>query len=171
MEPTGTNWSDLIQFEPVLSKWSIGFILIFFPIWTNLNQFDPTWFNLIWFDPIWTNFIWFEFSKVRNINKHDKWLGCLSLKKVMCFIEISAAKSKMFFQVQPNLRVQTVQVGPQDPKTGPIGSDWPQIEFKFGFNPIMLVSQGPKLGWVGLGWPSGSKFGSNFGRVGWVHLI
>ena len=39
---------------------------------------------------------------------------------------LSAAKNNPFFQVQPNLgpnfRVQTGRVGPQDPKTGPVGS-------------------------------------------------
>ena len=48
------------------------------------------------------------------------------------------------------------------------------------FNPIFgpnfrvqmggLSPQGPKLGWVGLSWPSGSKFGSNLGWVGQLHL-
>ena len=72
------------------------------------------------------------------------------------------------------------RVGPQDPKTGPIGSGWPQIGFLFGFNPIMYLKnlicfrvgfgpQGPKSGWVKSGRPSGSKFGSgwlgSFGRT------
>ena len=35
---------------------------------------------------------------------------------------------------------------------------------------IGLGPQDPKSGWVGLGWPSGSKFGSNLGWVGRVHL-
>ena len=33
----------------------------------------------------------------------------------------SAAKPDLLFQVQSNFWVQTDQVGPQDPKTGPIG--------------------------------------------------
>ena len=39
----------------------------------------------------------------------------------------------------PNFRVQTGRVGPQDPKTGPIGSGWPKKGFKFGFNPVMYL--------------------------------
>ena len=45
------------------------------------------------------------------------------------FIYISATKADPFFWVQPNFgpnfQVQTGQVGPQDTKTGPIGSGWP----------------------------------------------
>ena len=41
-------------------------------------------------------------------------------------LKSSAAKPNPFFRVQPNFRptfrVQTGRVGPQDPKTGPIGS-------------------------------------------------
>ena len=50
---------------------------------------------------------------------------------------------------------------------GPIGSGWPQIGFKFGFNPIMYLINpngpdlNPILGRVG---PPGSKFGLS--RVG-----
>ena len=64
----------------------------------------------------------------------------------------SAAKPDPFFGVQPdfgpNFWVQTGQVGPQDPKTGPIGSGWPQRGFKLGFNPIMYQTNQifPKLG-------------------------
>ena len=58
-------------------------------------------------------------------------------------VQTSAAKPDPFFRVQPdfgpNFRVQTGRVGPQDPKTGPIGSGWPLKGFKFGFNPIMYL--------------------------------
>ena len=47
------------------------------------------------------------------------------------------------FQVQPNLepnlRVQTGRVGPQDPKTGPIGLGLSPKGSKFGLNPIMYL--------------------------------
>ena len=38
---------------------------------------------------------------------------------------------------------------------GPIGSGWPQIGFKFGFNPIMyLIKFGlSRVGFVGFIWP------------------
>ena len=53
------------------------------------------------------------------------------------------ANSDPFFWVEPNfgpqIRVELDQVAPQGPKTGPIGSGWPQIGFKFGFNPIIYV--------------------------------
>ena len=39
----------------------------------------------------------------------------------------------------PFCRVESGQVGRQDKKTGPIGSGWPQIGFKFGSNPIMYL--------------------------------
>ena len=45
-----------------------------------------------------------------------------------------------FFRVEPNfgpkIWVESGWVGPQVRKTGPIWSGWPQIGFKFGFNPI-----------------------------------
>ena len=45
--------------------------------------------------------------------------------------------------VKPNfglkIRVELGRVGPEGKKMGPIGSSWPQIEFKFGFNPIMYL--------------------------------
>ena len=59
---------------------------------------------------------------------------------------ISAAKPDPFFGLNPILdpkfgfsRVQSGRVGPQGQKTGPIGLGWPQIGFKFGFNPIMYL--------------------------------
>ena len=91
-------------------------------------------------------------------------------------LRFSAAKPDPFF------RVESGRVGPQDKKTGPIGSGQPQIGFRFGFNPIMylinsnirdlnpilgrveppgskfglsrvgLGPQGPNSGWVGQGW-------------------
>ena len=55
----------------------------------------------------------------------------------------SAVKTNPFWGVQldfgPNFWVQTGQVGTQDPKTGPIGSGWPQKGFKFEFTPIMYT--------------------------------
>ena len=61
------------------------------------------------------------------------------------------------------------RVGPEGRKTGPIGLCWPQIGFKFGFNPIMyLLNQNepdlnPISGRVG---PAESKFG-----LSWVGLV
>ena len=53
-----------------------------------------------------------------------------------------AAKSNPFFGVQPNFGpnfwVQTGRVGPQDPKTGPIGSGWHKKGFKFGLLGLSL---------------------------------
>jgi hypothetical protein len=91
------------------------------------------------------------------------------------FVSVIAAKPDPFFPVQPNFWpnfwVQMGRVGPQDPKTGPIGSGWPLKGFKFGFNPIMsLINPISTRPCFGSGWPSGSKFGSNSGRVGRVHL-
>ena len=55
----------------------------------------------------------------------------------------SVVKPDPFFQVEPDFgpknRVDSGRVGPQGQKTGPIGSGWPQIGFKFGFNPIMYL--------------------------------
>jgi hypothetical protein len=71
----------------------------------------------------------------------------------------------------------------------PIGSGWPQIEFKFGFNTIMFlvnpnepnlnlfgVGLGPIWGRVGppgskfgLGWASRIKIWAKLGWVGRVH--
>jgi hypothetical protein len=107
----------------------------------------------------------------------------------LLFMCNSAAKPDPFFWVEPDfgpkIRVESGRVGPQGQNTGPIRSGWPQIGFKFGFNPIMylinpnepnlnpisgrvgppgskfrlirvgLGPQGPNSGWVGLGW-SGS---------------
>ena len=56
-------------------------------------------------------------------------------------IQASATKPETFFWVEPDfgskIRVESSQVGPQGRKMGPIGSGWPKIGFKFGFNPIM----------------------------------
>ena len=92
------------------------------------------------------------------------------------------AKSDPFFWVKlnfgPQIWVELDQVAPQGPKTGPIGSGWPQIGFKFRFNPInlgpnptqlnpnldpILDQVGPReskfgLSWVGLG-PQGPNSG------------
>ena len=55
----------------------------------------------------------------------------------------SVAKPDPFFRVEPNfgpkIWVELGQVGPQGRKTSPIGLGWPQIGFKFGFNPIMYL--------------------------------
>ena len=80
----------------------------------------------------------------------------------------SAAKPEPFFQVQPNLGpyfwVQMGRVGPQDPKTGQIGSGWPQKGLKFGFNPIMCLIN--RI-WT---WPDpGSKIGLR--RVGSAFMV
>ena len=84
---------------------------------------------------------------------------------------LSAAKPNPFFWVEPDfgpeIRVESGRVGPQGKKTGPIGSVWPLIGFKFGFIPIMFLinlnkpNLNPILGQVG---PLGSKFGLS--RVG-----
>ena len=59
----------------------------------------------------------------------------------------SAAKPYPFFRVEPNfgpkIRVESGRVGPKGRKTGPIGSGWLQIGFKFGFNPIMYFMAFP----------------------------
>ena len=84
-----------------------------------------------------------------------------------------------FFGLNPSGRV-----GPQGRKTGPIGSCWPQIGFKFGFNPIMYLINlnepdlspisgriGPQKSKFGLSrvGPPGSKFGlSRVGLVGFI---
>jgi hypothetical protein len=105
----------------------------------------------------------------------------------------SAAKPDPFFRVEPDfgpkIWVESGRVGPQGRKTGPIGSGWPQIGFKFGFNPIIYLinpnepdlnpisgrvgSPGSKFGLsrVGLGpqGPNSGRVGS--GWVGWVHLV
>ena len=51
-------------------------------------------------------------------------------------VKSSAAKPDPFFRVEPNfgpkIRVESGRVGPQDRKTGPIGSGWSQKGFKFG---------------------------------------
>ena len=78
--------------------------------------------------------------------------------------------------------------GSNRPSGSPKGSNWVgltskrvqirvqsyNILNKSDLNPtrfwVGLGPQGQKLGWVGWGWPSGSKFWSNFGRVGRVHL-
>ena len=79
----------------------------------------------------------------------------------------SAAKPDPFFRVEPDfglkIRVESGRVGPQGQKTSPIGSGWPQIGFKFGYNPIVYLINpnepdlNPLSGRVG---PQGSKFGS-----------
>jgi hypothetical protein len=89
--------------------------------------------------------------------------------------ERSRAKPDPFFLVEPNfgptIWVELGQVDPQGHKTGPIGSSWPQIGFKFGFNPIMYLINpnepdlNPILDRVG---PPGSKFG--LGGPGWAWL-
>ena len=66
----------------------------------------------------------------------------------------------------------------QGKKTGPIGSGWPQIRFKFGFNPIMkliwiqfwigLGPQGPNLGWVGSSW---AQWGQTLYLIGSPHVF
>ena len=58
--------------------------------------------------------------------------------------EHSTDKPDPFFGLNPILdpKFGLSRVGPQGHKTGPIGSGWPQIGFKFGFNPIMyLINQ------------------------------
>ena len=91
-----------------------------------------------------------------------------------------------FFGLNPilglNIRVESGRVGPQGKKTGPIGSGWPQIGFKFGFNLIMYLinpknpilglvgPQGPNSGWVGSGWAPRVQIRAELGRVGQVHL-
>ena len=53
-------------------------------------------------------------------------------------LETSAAKPDPFLRVEPDfgpkIRVELGRVCPQGRKTGPIGSGWYQIGFKFGFN-------------------------------------
>ena len=64
------------------------------------------------------------------------------------------------------------RIGPQGQKTDPIGSGWPQIGFKLGFNPIMYLINPkepdlyPISGWVG---PPGSKL--ELSRVGLARFI
>jgi hypothetical protein len=80
--------------------------------------------------------------------------------------ESRAAKPDQFFRVEPNfgpkIWVESGRVGLQGQKPGPIGSGWPQIFFKFGFNPIMYLINPNEpdlnliLGRVGA---PGSKFG------------
>ena len=63
--------------------------------------------------------------------------------------------------------VESGLVGPQDQKTGAIGSNWPQIGFKFGLNPIIYLinPNEPYLNLIsGRFGPPGSKFGLS--RVG-----
>ena len=92
------------------------------------------------------------------------------------YLKLSAAKPDPSFRVEPNfgpkIWVESGWVGTQGPrgqKTGPIGFGWPQIGFKFGFNPIMYLinlnepNLNPILGWV---WPPGSKFGLSQDRLG-----
>ena len=53
----------------------------------------------------------------------------------------SVAKPDPFFQVEPDFGPK-ILVGsgwPSGSKMGPIGSVWPQIGLKFGFNPIMYL--------------------------------
>ena len=56
----------------------------------------------------------------------------------------------------PKIRIELGRVGPHGQKTCPIGSSWPQIAFKFGFNAIMYLinpnepNLSPILGWVEL---------------------
>ena len=88
------------------------------------------------------------------------------VKSCAGLVMTSAAKPDLFFRVQPdsgpNFRVQTSRVGPQDPKTGPIGSGWPLKGFKFRFNSIMYLINlnepdlNPISSRVG---PPGSNFG------------
>ena len=58
---------------------------------------------------------------------------------------LRAAKPDPFFRVEPDfgpkIWVESGRVGPQGRKTGPIGSGWPQIGFKFGFNSIMYPNE------------------------------
>ena len=58
-------------------------------------------------------------------------------------VRSGAAKPDPFFRVEPDfgpkIRVESGRVGPQAQKPGPIGSGWPQIGFKFGFNPIIYL--------------------------------
>ena len=77
-----------------------------------------------------------------------------------CFLQASEAKPDPFFCVEPDFEpkiwVELGQFGPQDQKTGPIRLGWPQIGFKFTFNPIIFLinpiepNLNPILGWVGL---------------------
>ena len=77
-------------------------------------------------------------------------------------LETSAAKPDPFFRVEPDfgpkIRVESGRVGPQGPKTAPIESSWPQIGFKFGFNPIMYLIPKFGLSRVGFG-PQGPNSG------------
>ena len=74
-------------------------------------QFDPIWSNLIilscfnqiinvmQFEVSWSNFIWFEFSKVRQDNKHDKWLEAsarlLKLKKEIGHSGLNSSRKRV----------------------------------------------------------------------------
>ena len=57
--------------------------------------------------------------------------------------QVSVAKPNPFFQVEPDfglkIQVESGRVGLQGQKMGPIGSGWPQIGFKFRFNPLMYL--------------------------------
>ena len=69
----------------------------------------------------------------------------------------SAVKPDPFICVEPNfgpkILVESGLVGPQVKKMGPIALGWPQIGFKFEFNPIMYLINlnEPDLNLIGLG--------------------
>jgi hypothetical protein len=90
------------------------------------------------------------------------------------FIISSAAKSDLFFRVEPDfgpkIRVELGRVDPQGQKTGPIGSGWPQRGFKFGFNPIMYLIN-PNEPDFGSGCAPRVQIRTLSGQVGRVHLV
>ena len=61
-------FSDLIQFEPILSDLNQIFNLDEF--WSNLNQFELIWSNLNQFELIWSKLNWFE-PICTNLNQFD----------------------------------------------------------------------------------------------------
>ena len=69
----------------------------------------------------------------------------------------------------PKIWVESGWLDPQGKKMGPIGSGWPLIGFKFGFNPIMylIIPNEPDFG---SGWAPRVQIWAESGRVGGVHL-
>ena len=78
----------------------------------------------------------------------------------------------------PKIRVESGQVGSQDQKrvqSGPIGSGWPLIGFKFRFNPIMYLINPNEpdlnpISYFGSGWAPRVQIRAELGGVGRVHL-